>query len=163
MVEITEEVVRLIMKEGYVVLVSTVDEKGVPNVSPRFVLDIIGKKELLFADAFRDRTFSNIRKWPKVSVAVLDRKSLSGFQLKGQAEKVTSKRLVDQAGARPEPAAGEEGIMSAAQGCAGRTDIYPLTSLLGFELFHQFCLEVYYLHKVASANYPNQVTILQHG
>lgn len=100
MVEITEEVVRLIMKEGYVVLVSTVDEKGVPNVSPRFVLDIIGKKELLFADAFRDKTFSNVRKWPKVSVAVLDRKSLSGFQLKGQAEKVTSKRLVDHAGAR---------------------------------------------------------------
>ena len=50
----------LILKNDNVVLVGSVDAKGVPNISPRFVLAVIEDEKLLFADAFKNKTFNNI-------------------------------------------------------------------------------------------------------
>ena len=100
MVKIPEEAVTLILKNGNVVLVGSVDSKGVPNISPRFVLAIIDDERLLFADAFRNKTFDNIKAWRKVTVSVMDKETMGGFQLKGDAEEVEDKELVAQASAK---------------------------------------------------------------
>ena len=100
MVKIPEEAVTLILKNGNVVLVGSVDSKGVPNISPRFVLAVIEDEKLLFADAFQNKTFDNIKAWRKVAVSVMDRETMGGFQLKGDAEEVTDKDLVAQANAK---------------------------------------------------------------
>jgi len=100
MVKIPEEAVTLILKNGSVVLVGSVDSKGVPNIAPRFVLAVIEDEKLLFADAFRNKTFDNIKAWRKVTVSIMDKETMGGFQLKGDAEEVTDEELVAQASAK---------------------------------------------------------------
>lgn len=97
MVKIPEEAVTLILKNGNVVLVGSVDAKGVPNIAPRFVLAVIEDEKLLFADAFKNKTFDNIKAWRKVAVSVMDKETMGGFQLKGDAEEVEDEGLVAQA------------------------------------------------------------------
>lgn len=93
--KISEDIIRMIIKEGNLVLVGSVSPSGMPNVSPRYVLGILGEERLLFADGFENKTFHNINAWPKVSVAVFDKQG--GYQLKGDAEQVTDPELISQA------------------------------------------------------------------
>lgn len=94
--QISEDIIRLIIKQKNTVLVGSVSATGIPNISPRFVLGIIGDK-LLFADAFENKTFHNINAWPKVTVAVFDSQTQGGYQLKGDAEEVREPELIAQA------------------------------------------------------------------
>jgi predicted pyridoxine 5'-phosphate oxidase superfamily flavin-nucleotide-binding protein len=100
LVKIPEDAVTLILKNGNVVLVGSVDAKGIPNISPRFVLAVIDDERLLFADAFSNKTFDNIKAWRKVTVCVMDRETMGGFQLKGDAEEVEDKDLVAKANSK---------------------------------------------------------------
>jgi predicted pyridoxine 5'-phosphate oxidase superfamily flavin-nucleotide-binding protein len=93
-----DDVIRLIIKLNYLVLVGSVNPKGIPNISPRYVLGILGNEKLLFADAFENKTFHNISAWPKVSVAVFDKEMTGGgYQLKGEVEDVTDSQLAVRA------------------------------------------------------------------
>ena len=100
MVQINDDIIRLIIKQGHIVLVCSVSGAGIPNISPRFVLGILHNEQLLFADAFENKTFHNINAWPKASVAVFDRDTQGGYQLKGDAEIVSDPGLVGQAETR---------------------------------------------------------------
>jgi uncharacterized protein len=100
LVKIPEDAVTLILKNDNVVLVGSVDSKGVPNIAPRFVLAVIEDEKLLFADAFKNKTFDNIKAWRKVAVSIMDRETMGGFQLKGDAEEVDDPELVAQAAAK---------------------------------------------------------------
>ena len=90
----------LILKNDDVVLVGSVDPNGVLNIAPRFVLAVIEDEKLLFADAFKNKTFDNLRVWKKVTVSIMDKETMGGFQLKGDAEEVTDLELVAQASAK---------------------------------------------------------------
>jgi hypothetical protein len=95
-----EDIIRLIIKQGHVVLVGSVSADGIPNISPRYVLGVLENEKLLFADAFTNKTFHNINAWPRVSVAIFDRDTQGGYQLKGSAEDVKDARLLSQAETR---------------------------------------------------------------
>ena len=88
---------RIIIKQGNIVLVGSVNANGIPNISPRYVLGILQNEKLLFADAFENKTFHNINAWPKVTVAVFDSNMQGGYQLKGDAQEVSDSRLISQA------------------------------------------------------------------
>lgn len=96
MVSITDEIVQLIIKEGNVVFVGSVDRNGTPNISPRYVMAIVDDK-IVFADAFMNKTYANIHSWPKITVAVVDKANRGGFQLKGDVEEITNEELILQA------------------------------------------------------------------
>ena len=100
MVQIPEEALTLILKNRNLVLVGSVDGKGIPNISPRFVLAVEGNEKLLFGDAFMNKTFSNLSTWKKATVAILDRDNMGGYQLKGDAVEVTNPDIVAQASAK---------------------------------------------------------------
>ncbi len=97
MVKITDEIISLMIREGNIVYVGTVDVLGVPNISPRYVMAILEDEKMVFADAFMNKTFANIKSWSKVTVAVVDKEHKSGFQLKGEVEEITDQILIDQA------------------------------------------------------------------
>jgi predicted pyridoxine 5'-phosphate oxidase superfamily flavin-nucleotide-binding protein len=97
LVKIDEEIMRIIIKQGNIVLVGSVNANGIPNISPRYVLGILQNEKLLFADAFENKTFHNINAWPKVTVAVFDSNMQGGYQLKGDAQEVSDSRLISQA------------------------------------------------------------------
>jgi predicted pyridoxine 5'-phosphate oxidase superfamily flavin-nucleotide-binding protein len=85
------------IREGNIVYVGTVDMLGVPNISPRYVMAILEDEKMVFADAFMNKTFANIKSWSKVTVAVVDKEHKSGFQLKGEVEEITDQILIEQA------------------------------------------------------------------
>ncbi len=100
MVQIPEEAKRLILKADSVVLIGSVDGKGVPNISPRFVLAFLGNEKLLLADAFKNKTYRNLKINKNVTAAVIDRESMGGFQLKGDARETHDQELIAQANER---------------------------------------------------------------
>ena len=97
MVQLSEEVERLIIKAGNVVFVGSVDVKGIPNISLRFVLDVIGNERLLFGDSFKSKTLDNLSVWNKATVAIVDHETMGGFQLKGEALEVKDEGSISAA------------------------------------------------------------------
>lgn len=79
------------------VLVGSVDRMGTPNISPRFVMAILEEEKIVFADAYMNKTYANIKSWPKITVAIVDQANRSGFQLKGDAEEITDPDMNEQA------------------------------------------------------------------
>lgn len=101
MVQIPEEALRLLIRSDNVVLIGSVDKNGIPNISPRFVLGMLGNNDrLLFADVYENKTFSNLKAWNKVTAAVIDRDSMGGFQLKGEAVEVEDEELIELANSK---------------------------------------------------------------
>ena len=101
MVRIDDDILRMIIKSKDIVLVASVSSKGIPNISPRYVLGILDNEKLLFADAHENKTFHNIEAWPKVSVAIFDKDAESGgYQLKGDAVEVADPSLTARAEAK---------------------------------------------------------------
>ncbi len=97
MVKVTDEIVQLIIREGNVVLVGSVDILGIPNISPRYVMAILDDEKIVFADAFMNKTYANVKRWSRVTVAIVDKANRAGFQLKGDAEEITDKEIITQA------------------------------------------------------------------
>lgn len=97
MVKVSDEIVQLIIKQGNVVLVGSVDRMGTPNISPRYVMAILEDEKIVFADAYMNKTYANVKSWPKITVAIVDQANRAGFQLKGDAEEITDPGVVDQA------------------------------------------------------------------
>lgn len=101
LVQIPEEVLRLLIRNDNVALVGTVDKNGIPNISPRFVLGIVDdNSKLLFADLFENKTLANLTAWNKVTASIIDRDTMGGFQLKGEASEVTDSGLITVANAK---------------------------------------------------------------
>ena len=101
MVKVDEDILRMIIKSKDIVLVASVSPKGIPNISPRYVLGILDNEKLLFADAYENKTFHNINAWPKVSVAIFDKDAESGgYQLKGEVVEVTEPSMISRAEAK---------------------------------------------------------------
>jgi predicted pyridoxine 5'-phosphate oxidase superfamily flavin-nucleotide-binding protein len=101
LVRLEEDVLRMIIKSKDIVLVASVSPKGIPNISPRYVLGILDNEKLLFADAYENKTYHNIGAWPRVSIAVFDRDAESGgYQLKGDVVEVTEPALISRAEAK---------------------------------------------------------------
>jgi predicted pyridoxine 5'-phosphate oxidase superfamily flavin-nucleotide-binding protein len=94
---IDDDIIRLVIRQENVVLVGTVNANGIPNISPRYVLGILQNERLLFADAFENKTFHNINAWPKATVAIFDKQTHGGYQLKGDVEAVSDPKLISQA------------------------------------------------------------------
>jgi len=97
LVKVSDEIVQLIIRQGNLVLVGSVDVMGIPNISPRYVMAILDDEKIVFVDVYLNKTYSNIKSWSKVTVAVVDSMNRTGFQLKGDAEEITDAELNAQA------------------------------------------------------------------
>ena len=87
--EIPQNIIDLIQKQ-HLVFVSTSDENGIPNVSPKGSISIIDKNRLVFAEIASPHTISNLKKNPNISLYVLDRENNKGAQIKGKASLMNS-------------------------------------------------------------------------
>ena len=96
MVKISDKIVSLIAHEGNVVVVASSDALGMPNISPRYVMMILDDEKLVFTDVYKNKTFTNIKMWPKVAAAIVDKVNRGGFQLKGDAEEIKDKEIISQ-------------------------------------------------------------------
>jgi len=89
MVKISEDIKKQIHDES-VIIVGTVDEIGLCNVSPRSTF-YVTDDEIYWLELFKHKSYDNFKKNHWVSVAVFDKHKLSGYQLKGKVSIMTDK------------------------------------------------------------------------
>lgn len=92
---IPPEVKRFIESHDHLGWVCTVDSKGMPNVSPRFVLEI-GPDWIAWSNSFTNKTFYNMGQNPAVTVGFADYDRRTGYELSGQVELISSGELFDR-------------------------------------------------------------------
>lgn len=95
MVRIPDEAIQLIIREDGIVEIGSVDEQGITNISPRYVMSAEDER-LIFADVYKNKTYTNIMRWPKATAAIIDKVNRAGFQLKGDVEIIRDPTLVSQ-------------------------------------------------------------------
>ncbi|MBI2873829.1 MAG: pyridoxamine 5'-phosphate oxidase family protein [Firmicutes bacterium] len=86
---LTPEMKKVIEKAHGLVYVGTVGEDGKPNISPRYIVEIIeenGGQTIVYGDNYRNKTYENLTRDPRVTVAVADPEIFSGYQFKGKAD-----------------------------------------------------------------------------
>ena len=90
MVAIPQEVQEMMSRQK-VIIVGSVDSNGVCNLSPRTSFYFF-EDAIYWLDFFKHKSQGNFRSIPWVSVAVIDKKKLTGFQLKGKVSFVTDEK-----------------------------------------------------------------------
>ena len=94
---VDEKIRKLI--ESEVVAFSTVDENDCPNVVSVMYVKVVDKNKLLITDNFFNKKRINLLKNKNVALAVWDKNGEVGYQVKGEAEYLTSgewKKKVDE-------------------------------------------------------------------
>jgi predicted pyridoxine 5'-phosphate oxidase superfamily flavin-nucleotide-binding protein len=76
--------------------VATATNDGVPNVTPKGSVRVLDDQHVVFADLFSLKTRQNLEKNPSVAVTVVDAATHKGYQIKGNAELISSGPLYDQ-------------------------------------------------------------------
>jgi len=90
MVDIPLEIQEMMRKQK-VIVVGSVDLNGVANISPRTAF-YFSNNAIYWLDFFKHKSQGNFKSLPWVSIAVIDKKKLSGFQLKGKVSFVTDQK-----------------------------------------------------------------------
>jgi hypothetical protein len=75
--------VKKIFLEQQMIVVSSVDENGMPNISPRTTFTITDDV-IYWIELFRHKSFENFQNSDWISVASFDKEKLKGYQLKGK-------------------------------------------------------------------------------
>jgi len=102
MARLTEEMKAMIQAQQC--FIGTADENGVPNVAPKQSTRVLDDETLIFTEVIGRRTYENLKKNPRVAVAVVNREILDGYRFVGQATLHESGELYDRAAAATEKA-----------------------------------------------------------
>ena len=94
MKKITEDIVYLFHKQGFVI-VSTLDAEGSIHCSAKGIAGIEADGKIYLIDLYRGKTFSNLKRNPTISITAVDEDEFSGFTIKGKAKIVDRKEIKD--------------------------------------------------------------------
>ncbi|MCM8795870.1 MAG: pyridoxamine 5'-phosphate oxidase family protein [Candidatus Omnitrophica bacterium] len=76
------------------VLVSTIDDKGMPHNACKGIVEIKSNGEVYLLDLYRQKTYRNLLRNPNISITAFDEHKFKGYCLKGKA-KVIKKEEID--------------------------------------------------------------------
>ncbi|RZN48569.1 pyridoxamine 5-phosphate oxidase [archaeon] len=85
MVKLDQKVKDLINKE-HLIYAATASTDGVPNVSPKGSIAVVGDDTLAFAEIASPHTIDNLKYNPKIALYVLDKEGNKGCQIKGTVD-----------------------------------------------------------------------------
>jgi len=91
---LTEEVIHFLKKQNFVI-VSTIDDDGVPHSSCKGIVDIEVKGQIYLLDLYSGKTYANILKRKQMSITAVDEHKFAGFCLKGEAHIVKDEDLAE--------------------------------------------------------------------
>jgi len=107
MAKLTQEMKEMVATQQC--FVATVNANGTPNVAPKRSTRVLSDDSLIFTEGTGGATYENIKRYSKVSVAVVNRDSVDGYRFVGEASLLESGPLYDEAAAsaaklgRPKP------------------------------------------------------------
>jgi len=90
---ISEAVIQFLQEQGCVV-VSSIDSKGFPHSSCKGIVKIDKSGRIYLLDAYRGKTFQNLKINPYASITSFDEDKFIGYCLKGRA-RILSKEELD--------------------------------------------------------------------
>lgn len=76
-----------------VVVVSTIDSEGFPHNACKGIIKITRDGKVYLLDAYLHRTFENLARDPRISVAAFDEHKFTGFCLKGKGYILSKDKL----------------------------------------------------------------------
>jgi hypothetical protein len=93
-VSVPDKVKQMILKEQVFIVGST--SRGICNVSPRTTFHIDQDGSIYWLELFKHKTLRNLTKNPWCTLAVFDKKKLTGYQLKGKATLISDRKVKRQ-------------------------------------------------------------------
>ncbi|TBR22074.1 MAG: hypothetical protein EPO63_07960 [Candidatus Nitrosotenuis sp.] len=84
--------VKQMIQRQQIIIVGSADKSGLSNVSPRTSFYIDQDGSIYWLELFKHKTFRNFQKNSWCSVAIFDKKKLSGYQLKGKIKIISDKK-----------------------------------------------------------------------
>lgn len=94
MKKITEDIIYLFHKQGFVIA-STLDSEGGIHCSAKGIAGIEAEGKIYLIDLYRGKTFSNLKRNPTISITAVDEDEFSGFTIKGKAKIVNREEIKD--------------------------------------------------------------------
>jgi len=94
MIKITEDIIRLFHKQGFVI-VSTLDAEGSIHCSAKGIAGIKAEGKIYLIDLYRGKTFSNLKRNSNISITAVDEDEFSGFTIKGKAKIIDREEIKD--------------------------------------------------------------------
>jgi len=89
---LTKEIISFFKNQGFVIM-STIDQDGVPHSSCKDIMDIEPDDKIYLLDVYRAKTFANLRNNQKASITAVNEHKFKGYCLKGEAKIVDSHEL----------------------------------------------------------------------
>ena len=91
---LTKELIDLLEKREFI-SVATCDFKGRPNAAPKFVLKVENSRVYL-VDYTIGTSLKNLKANPRISMSLVDTRTLKGFQFNGPVKIITRGKLYDK-------------------------------------------------------------------
>jgi predicted pyridoxine 5'-phosphate oxidase superfamily flavin-nucleotide-binding protein len=95
MSQLSETVIQFLGKQGCVV-VSSVDSRGFPHSSCKGIVKIDKSGSVYLLDAYRGKTFQNLKNNPLAGITAFDEDKFVGFCLKGKARILSKEELTPE-------------------------------------------------------------------
>ena len=100
MAQLSDEIKAVFGKQ--LAVIATASKDGTPNVGPKGSMHVFDDETLVYSEGRCEKTLRNMQENPRVSVTVVDKEKASGYQVKGQAELLTSGELYENVAQRQE-------------------------------------------------------------
>ncbi|TBR06897.1 MAG: pyridoxamine 5'-phosphate oxidase family protein [Candidatus Nitrosotenuis sp.] len=84
--------VKQMIQRQQIIIVGSADKSGLSNVSPRTSFYVDQDGSIYWLELFKHKTFRNFQKNSWCSIAIFDKKKLSGYQLKGKIKIISDKK-----------------------------------------------------------------------
>jgi predicted pyridoxine 5'-phosphate oxidase superfamily flavin-nucleotide-binding protein len=89
---LSENIIQFFQNQGFV-LVSTIDQNGIPHSSCKGIVNINSRGLIYLLDLYRAKTYQNLKRNLRISITAVDEHRFIGYCLKGRARIITSDKL----------------------------------------------------------------------
>ena len=95
MSQLSETVIQFFQKQGCVI-VSSIDDRGFPHSSCKGIVKIDRSGSIYLLDAYKGKTFLNLKNNPLAGITAFDEDKFVGFCLKGRARILSKEELTPE-------------------------------------------------------------------
>ena len=95
MKRLTKEISHFFKKQSFTI-VTTVGKGGIPHNSCKGIVEISKGGKVYLLDLYKQKTYGNLRRNPRMSVTAVDEHRFRGYCLKGKAKLITKEKLDPQ-------------------------------------------------------------------
>ncbi|MCX5696909.1 MAG: pyridoxamine 5'-phosphate oxidase family protein [Candidatus Omnitrophica bacterium] len=92
MEKLNSDVIHFFQNQGFVI-VSTIDDKGMPHNSCKGIVEIKSNGEVFLLDLYHSKTYANLNKNPSISITAVDEHKFKGYCLKGITRLIKGDKL----------------------------------------------------------------------